>query len=211
MADQPKIITRREFLGHCCRGAGLLVAGGLLGTWVSRSSADGMVWQLDPDKCSQCGKCATACVLSPSAVKVVHETSRCGYCELCFGYYLDQRPDDQEAAENQRCPTNALIRHFVEEPYHQYTVDEAKCIGCGLCVKGCQAFGNGSLILQARHDRCLNCNQCSIATICPAQAWRRVPATEPYLLRGRKDKAEEQPAPGGESAPPPGAPPGMPI
>jgi electron transport complex protein RnfB len=78
-------------------------------------------------------------------------------------------------------------------------------------VKGCQAFGNGSLILQARHDRCLNCNQCSIATICPAQAWRRVPAKEPYLLRTRKAKAGEETPPAGESAPPPGSPPGMTI
>ncbi len=145
-------------------------------------------------------------IVLTSAVKVVHEHSRCGYCELCFGYYLDQRPDNQEAAENVRCPTDAIKRLYVEEPYYQYTIDEAKCIGCGLCVKGCQAFGNGSLILQARHDRCLNCNQCSIAVQCPAQAWRRVPASEPYLLRSPRkaqvgaEPTDMTPATGGAQA-----------
>lgn len=185
MENTSKVVTRREFMAQLCRGAGLLAASTTVGSLVGRTDASDMVWQLDPDKCIQCGNCATACVLNPSAVKVVHEHARCGYCELCFGYYLDQRPDNQEAAENLRCPTDAIKRLYVEEPYYQYTIDEAKCIGCGLCVKGCQAFGNGSLILQARHDRCLNCNQCSIAAQCPAQAWRRVPASEPYLLRSR--------------------------
>ena len=186
MDEKSKIVTRREFLATCCRGAGLLAAGTFLGSLVGRTDAAGMVWQIDPDRCTQCGNCATACVLNPSAVKVVHEHVRCGYCELCFGFFLDQRPDNQDAAENQRCPTNAIERLFVEDPYYQYTIDEAKCIGCGLCVKGCQAWGNGSLMLQTRHDRCLNCNQCSIAAQCPSQAWRRVPAREPYLLRGQR-------------------------
>jgi electron transport complex protein RnfB len=110
----------------------------------------------------------------------------CGYCELCFGYFVDQRSDDTTAAENQRCPTNAIQRAFVEDPYYQYGIDEARCIGCGICVKGCRQFGNGSLTLQVRHDRCVSCNQCAIAVHCPAQAFRRVPATKPYLLRTEK-------------------------
>ena len=58
-----------------------------------------------------------------------------------------------------------------------------KCIGCGICVKGCNAFGNGSMLLQIKHDRCVNCNECAIAKVCPAQAISRVPANKPYLLR----------------------------
>jgi electron transport complex protein RnfB len=59
-------------------------------------------------------------------------------------------------------------------------------------VKGCGAFGNGSLQLQVRHDRCKNCNQCSIARNCPSQAWTRVPANKPSLLKSfGKDRLSE--------------------
>jgi electron transport complex protein RnfB len=51
----------------------------------------------------------------------------------------------------------------------------------------CAQFGNGSLFLQVRHDRCVNCNQCAIAVVCPAGAFRRVPAAQPYLLKGLQD------------------------
>jgi hypothetical protein len=44
-------------------------------------------------------------------------------------------------------------------------------------------FGNASFYLQVRHDRCLNCNDCSIARQCPANAWERVPANQPYKLK----------------------------
>jgi electron transport complex protein RnfB len=56
-------------------------------------------------------------------------------------------------------------------------------------VKGCVLFGNGSFYLQVRHDRCLNCNECSIARVCPAQAFKRVPASQPYLLKDREHSA----------------------
>ena len=39
------------------------------------------------------------------------------------------------------------------------------------------------------HDRCLNCNECSIAVACPSRAFVRVPAGSPYLLKDRKRKA----------------------
>ena len=186
--DRPKDgrLSRRELLVSGLRTAGVFAATGGLVALASRSDAESTVWQIDPAKCTACGKCATECVLKPSAVRCVHEHEICGYCELCFGYYIDQRVDDAEAAENQRCPTGAIIRSFVEEPYYQYTVDESRCIGCGICVEGCQMFGNGSLILQIRHDRCVNCNQCAIADACPAQAVVRVPAGSPYLLRTKK-------------------------
>lgn len=178
--------TRREILTGALRGAGVLACGGLLVGTAKRGQAAGTVWQIDPNRCTQCGKCATECVINPSAVKCVHEYAMCGYCELCFGYFVDQRADDTEAAENQRCPTAAIQRSFVEEPYYQYVVDESKCIGCGICVKGCRAFGNGSLMLQVRHDRCLNCNECAIARACPSRAFVRVPADQPYLFRTKK-------------------------
>ena len=143
-----------------------------------------MVWQLDPAKCIQCGRCATNCVLAPSAVKCVHAFPMCGYCKLCFGYFQPGADALNSGAENQLCPTGAVRRKLVEEPYYEYTIDESLCIGCGKCVKGCGSFGNGSLFLQVRHDRCVNCNDCSIARNCPAGAYRRVPADTPYILKG---------------------------
>jgi Na+-translocating ferredoxin:NAD+ oxidoreductase subunit B len=133
----------------------------------------------------QCGRCATNCVLNPSAVKCVHAYAMCGYCKLCFGYFQPGASTLSADAENQLCPTGAIRRRFVEDPYFQYTIDEPLCIGCGKCVKGCGSFGNGSLFLQVRHDLCVNCNECSIARGCPVQAYRRVPADQPYLLKGR--------------------------
>jgi len=202
MSDDPKPGSRRGFLDKALRALGLLFAGGMVGHLAARDDTDDMVWQIDPDKCIGCGRCATECVLALSAVKCVHEWPRCGYCELCFGYYVDQRVDDLEVAENQRCPTDAIKRAPVEDPYYEYIIDEPKCIGCGLCVKGCNDYGNGSLVLQVRHDRCLNCNECSIARACPANAFQRVPREHPYLLRtlGDEDLHEE---PAASSAPEP--------
>ena len=146
-------------------------------------AGDSLVWQLDPDKCVKCGQCATRCVLTESAVKCVHSYSICGYCRLCFGFFQPGTPVLDEGAENQMCPTGALARRFVEEPYYEYTVNEQLCVGCAKCVKGCNTFGNGSLFLQVRHDRCKNCNECSIARDCPSEAYSRVPVSTPYLLR----------------------------
>jgi len=145
-------------------------------------SAGRKVWQLDPAKCIQCGRCAKNCVLQPSAVKCVHRAEMCGYCRLCFGFFQPGASVLNSAAENQICPTGAIRRKFIEEPYYEYTIDESLCIGCGRCVKGCGAFGNGSLVLQIRHDRCVNCNECSIARNCPANAFSKVPATASYLF-----------------------------
>ncbi len=176
--------TRRNFLRS---GLRLTAAAALCGTGavlVRKASSQEMVWQLDPALCIQCERCATGCVLPQSAVKCVHSYSMCGYCDLCSGYLQPGARARDTGAESQLCPTGAIRRKFVEPPYFEYTIDEELCIGCGKCVKGCGAFGNGSLYLQVRHNLCENCNECSIARACPSQAWRRVPAHQPYLLRG---------------------------
>jgi electron transport complex protein RnfB len=108
----------------------------------------------------------------------------CGYCNICTGFLNPTSIDVDTGAENELCPTGAIKRTFIEDPYYEYTIDEKLCIGCGKCVKGCAAFGNGSLFLQVMHDRCLNCNECSIAVACPSEAFKRVPADQPYLLKG---------------------------
>jgi electron transport complex protein RnfB len=173
--------TRRDFLRKLTRGIGFFVFGGLFGRLLSRGSADGYVWQIDPSKCTQCGNCATACVLTPSASKCVHEFSMCGYCRLCLGFFATDPPALHEGAENQMCPTGAITRKFVEEPYYQYTIDKDKCIGCAKCVKGCSSFGNGSLFLQIDRELCVNCNQCAIALVCEGDAIHRIPADKQYL------------------------------
>ena len=183
MADEDKTVDRREVLRSGVRGVCLLGLGGAAGFLATRSRGDDLVWQLDPEVCIQCGNCATYCVLNPSAVKCVQYYPMCGYCDLCTGYFEPETVSLDTGAENQLCPTGAIKRRFVEDPYFEFTIDEELCIGCGKCVKGCNAFGNGSLFLQVRHDRCLNCNECSIAKACPSGAFQRVSADEPYLLK----------------------------
>ncbi len=188
--ERDRELSRRKLIADGARAVGLLAAAGALGSFAAAGAREDMVWQIDPDKCIACGNCATACVLTPSAVRCVHDVPICGYCDLCFGYFAEQRPSDSEAAENLRCPTDAIIRNFVEEPYYEYLIDEPKCIGCGVCVEGCSQYGNGALILQVRHDRCKNCNECAIAVTCPADAFVRVPAGDPYLLRSARLEEE---------------------
>ena len=176
-------VTRRQFLRNGARVAALTGLGGLVGVVAGRSAAKGTVWQIDPQKCVRCGNCATHCVLEQSAVKCVHAYAICGYCQLCTGYFEPEPNDLNTGAENCLCPTAAIKRTYVEDPYYEYTIDERLCIGCAKCVEGCNRFGNGSLFLQVRHDRCVNCNECAISKVCAGDAFRRVPADQPYLLK----------------------------
>lgn len=186
-----KEFSRRDFIKTGLRAAALLSIGSATGYLLSKTMSDELVWQIDPYKCVQCGRCATECVLKQSAVKCVHVYKMCGYCNLCGGYFKPQVKELTTAAENQLCPTKALNRIFVEEPYYRYEIDEELCNGCGKCVEGCEAFGNGSLHLQINHNLCENCNQCSIAAKCPSEAVRRIPSKQAYLLKtGFKPKEE---------------------
>jgi electron transport complex protein RnfB len=184
MSKNERDFNRRRFLrdglwAGCAAGLGTTA-----GVAARKNGGEQLVWQIDPQICVSCGNCAKYCVLERSAVKCVQLYAICGYCDLCFGYL---EPDPREldtAAENQLCPTGAIKRTFVEDPYYEYDIDEDLCIGCAKCVKACAVFGNGSFFLQVRHDRCLNCNECSIAAACPSGAFKRVPADKPYLLKG---------------------------
>ncbi|MEE8452896.1 MAG: ferredoxin [Thermoguttaceae bacterium] len=198
MAEQDKRLDRRGFMAGTVRVAGVVGLGGMAGVLgTQRSQSEEYVWQLDPDKCMACTNCQTHCVLDESAVKCVQFFLMCGFCDICTGYFPIENYELNTGAENHLCPTNALVRTFIEEQagvrYFEYTIDEVNCIGCGKCVEGC-ALMNGSLYLQVRHDRCVNCNECSIAVACPTQAFRRVPASEPNLLMKKAQELLDQKA-----------------
>jgi electron transport complex protein RnfB len=189
MANANRKTCRRGFLSDGVRVAGAIALGGAAGFVAGRKGrGDENVWQIDPDQCMACGNCATYCVLDVSAVKAVQCYPMCAMCDLCTGYFDLEHVSRDTGAENQLCPTGAIDREMIPDASgaarFEYHIDEPECIGCGKCVEGC-AMMNGSLYLQVRHDRCLNCNQCSIAVACPTQAFRRVPAGAPYLIKSK--------------------------
>ena len=180
------IISRKKFLRLCGTIAAGTAVASLTGVSIRRvRAADeaSQFWQIDPAICTNCGKCETDCVLPVSAVKCVHAVKVCGYCDLCGGYYRSNVKELDTAAENLMCPTGAIKRSFVEDPYFEYTIDEGLCNGCGKCAKGCNSFGNGSLYLQVKQELCKNCNECTIANVCPAGAIKRVPDSMVYMLK----------------------------
>ncbi len=182
-SNEANKVSRIGFLrriGSWMASIGLGLVGGLTAFGSRRENT---VWQIDPSKCTKCEKCSTHCVVAPSAVKCVQSYPICGYCRYCFGYFHPEYDELTSAAENQVCPTDAIERVFVEDPYWEYNIEMDKCIGCAKCVDLCEVYGNASFYLQVNHEICVNCNNCSIAMECPSDAWDRLPADQPYRLK----------------------------
>jgi Na+-translocating ferredoxin:NAD+ oxidoreductase subunit B len=175
--------SRRQFIDRSARIAGFVGIGTAAGVLAKRASGD-YVYQVDPSKCTACDRCRTACVLSHSAVKAVNNFEKCGYCMLCPAYFdVTSYPDEKGIPTGRVCPQDALKRRVVgkedlEDPnnnYYEYVIDEERCDGCGKCVKACKPpAGNGSLRLEIRYSRCVECNECAIKVVCPDKAIARV-------------------------------------
>ena len=78
--------------------------------------------RFDPEKCIQCGLCATKCptkainsLVVPKKAVIVEE--KCVGCTIC--------------AKN--CPVSAIEGAIKEK----HKVDPAKCVGCGICASKC--------------------------------------------------------------------------
>lgn len=179
--------TRRDFLLWLGRGAGALGLGLMAGRILlaDRSGAEYVQphhrfgWQIDPSLCRQCGRCETACLRKPSAVKAVNDQDHCSRCVVCHGHILNANtPSDKIDAAERVCPRDALVRRSLDgtpDGYFSYTVDPDRCTGCGRCVALCGRLGRGSLFLVVRPDLCLGCQECAVARACPHGAVQRVP------------------------------------
>ena len=86
--NRDKGLKRRDFINSGVRLAlGVTVVGTAAFTLKRSATGKDYVWQIDPFKCTQCGRCATECVRSESAVKCVHAYDLCGYCDLCSEHW----------------------------------------------------------------------------------------------------------------------------
>ena len=133
------------------------------------------VWRINPDKCTFCGRCETACVRKPSAVKAVNDQKKCSYCVACYGHLADLRVSSEmiQGKGVRVCPYDAVRREEFsggQNGYHIYTIDDAKCTACCKCTKRCNQLGTKSMFLIIRPDLCIGCNRCAIAAVCPDDA-----------------------------------------
>ena len=190
-------ISRRKMLGTTARGAALVGLGGLSGLLALKANKT-YAWQINPTTCVNsklgllgvevCELCATECVLTLSAIRAVNEFSKCGRCYICPAYFEIKSAVDSNGLPSEKvCPRDAIKREAIgwvdpDDPannFCEYTIDERLCNGCGRCVMECkEPAGLGSITLEVRHNVCLDCNRCTIATACPEDSYeRRSPST----------------------------------
>lgn len=137
------------------------------------------VWAIDPEKCTGCGICETACIRTPSAVKAVNDQKKCSFCVVCYGHIHDKSiASDKIMSEGARvCKYDAVKRENLSggaDGTFTYMIDDKKCTACGACVKSCNEKGTKSMFLIIRPDLCIACNSCNIAAKCPEGAIDRV-------------------------------------
>ena len=186
-------LDRRDFLQRAGQTTcGVAIAG--TAVVLGRRACLADAWTIAPDKCvnirlgvsgaSQvCELCSTSCVLPLSAVRAVNDHAKCGRCCICPAYFDVLGPMGPDGLPTKKlCPRDAIVRTVIGDvdPYdplnnfYEYTIDDAKCNGCGRCVMECKdPAGLGSIRLEVRNDLCLRCNRCSIALECPDEAYYR--------------------------------------
>jgi len=180
--------TRRNFLRLVGRGLGATALGAVAGRVLLGGRADaefiqpphGYGWQIDPDICTFCGLCETACVRQPSAVKAVNDQKKCANCVVCYGHIYDRNlPSERIDRDGRRvCPYDAVRRTRLTgglDGAYLYTIGCDHCTGCAKCALECNRHGTKSMFLIIRPDLCLGCNDCSIARVCEPGAVERVP------------------------------------
>lgn len=180
--------TRRQFLVRLGRALGITALAGVAARVCLGGRADAEFiqpphrygWQINPDACTYCGRCATACVRQPSAVKAVNDQKKCSNCVACYGHLCDLKTPSAQIATTDKlvCPHGAVVRnHFFGglDGAYLYTIDADRCTGCAQCARECNVHGSKSMFLVIRSDLCLGCNDCAIARVCPSHAVERVP------------------------------------
>lgn len=185
MSDSIKL-NRRNFLLKAGRATCALALGGIayrvIGEHIRKDDVgpkSRYVWQIDPEKCTFCGKCEVDCVRTPSAVKAVNDFKKCSFCVVCYGHISNKQiASDKIMSDGIRiCEYNAVSRKNHsggEEGYFIYDIDHDKCTGCGKCAKACNDKGTKSMYLIIRPDLCLSCNSCNLAQKCPEGAIDRL-------------------------------------
>lgn len=129
---------------------------------------------IDPDKCTACGACVTACprklimlipqnqhvhIICSSKAKNPLAKQLCGTEKPCIGCGLCSR----------KCPVQAIT---VENNLAR--IDYNKCIDCGLCATVCPTKAIGDIKAGKRKkaeivaEKCIGCTIC--AKICPTKA-----------------------------------------
>lgn len=189
--------TRRHFLVRLGRVLGAAVLSGVAVRVLSGGSpnaefiqpADRYGWQVNPDACTYCGLCATACVRKPSAVKAVNDQKKCSNCIACYGHLCDLKVASPLIATTEKlvCPQRAVQRTHLFggiDGAYRYSIDSGRCDGCALCARQCNLHGNKSMFLIIRPDLCLGCNECAIVRACPSKAIERVPLYPADDFRG---------------------------
>jgi electron transport complex protein RnfB len=176
-------------LGKVARG-GVLLGLGTTAAFLIKKAEGQVVWQVDASRCVNsrlgevnvevCSLCTSECVVSQSAVRAVNNFRECGRCYICPAYYNIKSAVDETGLPSEKlCPRDAIERRPIglidpRDPannFYEYIIDEEKCDGCGICVKGCkEPLGLGSIVLKVRYDLCVDCNHCAISTACPHDA-----------------------------------------
>ena len=109
--------SRRNFLIWSGRGIAATAACGLSYKLLGKNKAREarQIWQIDPQKCTFCGKCETACVRTPSAAKAVNNLNKCDHCVICYGHITNTKVDPKKVQTEGKkvCPYDAVIRKLI--------------------------------------------------------------------------------------------------